>query len=131
MTNEEFSILVDEGVEKIPKRFREKIKNVAFLVSEEPSDLQRRQNGIALGETLLGLYEGVPLTERGEYYGTGAVLPDTITIFSGPIQREANGDKEELKNIVCDTVWHEVAHYFGYDDFEIEKRENEGTNHSS
>ena len=81
MNDEEFSKLVNEGVERIPVRFQERIKNVVFLIVGEPTALQLRENNIKDGQTLLGLYSGIPLTERGEYYGTGMVLPDTITIF--------------------------------------------------
>lgn len=130
MNNDEFSQIVDEGVRRIPQRFRERIKNLAFLVADDPTPLQLRENDIRDGETLLGLYEGVPLTERGEYYGTGMVLPDKITIFKNPILEEAKNSTELLHDIVYDTVWHEVAHYFGYDDNDIEKREKDGTNYS-
>jgi predicted Zn-dependent protease with MMP-like domain len=59
------------------------------------------------------------------------VLPDKITIFKLPILEEANGDQAAVRTIVTETVWHEIAHYFGYDDEEIEAREDAGTNHSA
>ncbi len=130
MNDEEFGVLVEEGIRQIPERFQERIKNVVFLVSDEPTAQELQENSIVEGDTLLGLYAGIPLTSRGEYYGTGMVLPDTITIFKHPILREADGNQEMLHRLVCDTVWHEVAHYFGYDDEAIEKREESGTNHS-
>ncbi|MDO8520525.1 MAG: metallopeptidase family protein [bacterium] len=147
MTDERFEQLVSEGIEKIPARFLEKLKNVAIVVADEPSQEQLRENDILDGGTLLGLYEGVPLVERGEAYG-GMVLPDKITIFKNPTLEEAaktsaesgcspdpqsgfRGDNEdEIRRVVKETVWHEVAHYFGYGDEEIEAREEEGTNFS-
>ena len=130
MTDENFSIIVNEGISRIPARFRERIANVAFLIADLPTEAQLHGNEIPSGGTLLGLYEGIPLTERGDVYGTGAVLPDTITIFKLPILDESHGDDNRLRAIVYDTVWHEVAHYFGYNDDEIEKREEAGTNHT-
>jgi predicted Zn-dependent protease with MMP-like domain len=103
----------------------------AIVIADEPSDEQLRHNGITDGSTLLGLYEGIPLTERGDLYGVGIVLPDKITIFKLPILEEAQGDEMEIRKIVTETVWHEIAHYFGYDDEEIEAREDAGTNHSA
>jgi predicted Zn-dependent protease with MMP-like domain len=129
-SDKEFSKLVALGVEALPLRLRQKIENIAIVISDEPTQEQLRVNDVSSGETLLGLYEGVPLTARGEYYGTGMVLPDKITIFKLPIIVEACGDAEKMEKIVRDTVWHEIAHHFGYDDDAIEKRESLGTNHS-
>lgn len=125
-----FEELVREGMEAIPLRFQQKIDNVAIVVADAPTREQLLANHVPQGDTLLGLYEGVPLTERGEYYGTGIVLPDKITVFKLPILEAGGGNIDKIKLIVRDTVWHEVAHYFGYDDDEIEDREDLGTNHS-
>ena len=130
MPDEEFEQLVDEGIAQIPKRFLEKLNNIAIVIAENPTKEQLRENHIEDGDTLLGLYEGIPLTERGEYYGIGTVLPDKITIFKEPILQESARRGESILHIVRDTVWHEVAHYFGYDDMAIEEREVRGTNHS-
>ena len=130
MNDDVFEELVREGMEAIPLRFQQKIDNVAIVVADTPTKEQLVANHVPEGDTLLGLYEGIPLTERGEYYGTGAILPDKITIFKLPILEAGGGDIEKIKFIVRDTVWHEVAHYFGYDDDEIEAREDHGTNHS-
>lgn len=143
MKKSEFEELVKDGVEAIPTKFRALIENVAFLVDEEPSDEQCRQNRLAPEETLFGLYEGIPRPARGETYG-GLVLPDRITIFQKPIEAEANllaeeldsfrlrpqlkaknAFKEEVRRIVSDTVWHEVAHHFGLDEGAVLKREEE------
>lgn len=129
MTDERFEQLVAEGIEVIPRRFLGKLKNVAVVIADQPTREQLKQNHIPVGETLLGLYEGVPLIERGENYG-GFVLPDKITIFKLPILEEAGADEEHIRRVVKETVWHEIAHYFGYDDGEIEEREEAGTNFS-
>lgn len=131
MNDTDFEQLVAEGIDAIPERFLKQLENVAIVIADEPSDEQLRHNGITDGSTLLGLYEGIPLTERGDLYGVGIVLPDKITIFKLPILEEAQGDEMEIRKIVTETVWHEIAHYFGYDDEEIEAREDAGTNHSA
>ncbi len=130
MTDKEFAHLVSLGIEMIPERFLKKINNVAIVIAEKPTEEQLRTNNITPGSTLLGLYEGIPLTERGDSYGTYVILPDKITIFKQPILDEANGDLLIVKEIVRDTVWHEIAHYFGYEDEEIERREMTGKNYS-
>lgn len=129
MTDKRFEQLVSGGIEAIPARFFAKLKNVAVVIAEEPSRVQLEQNNVPDGETLLGLYEGIPLIERGEAYG-GLVLPDKITIFKLPILEEAGNDESEIRRVVKETLWHEIAHYFGYDDIAIEEREDEGTNFS-
>lgn len=124
MERHRFEALVREGfAAAIPERFKPLIKNVAFLVEDEPSEEVRRQEGLGEDETLLGLYVGTPHTDRGEGYGVGPTLPDTITLYQGPIEEAAEGDPERIRDIVAETVWHEVAHYFGFDHDEIEVRE--------
>ena len=114
MTRGEFEKIVAEvGLHAVPERFRGAVKNVAFLVEDEPSDEVREEEGLAEDETLFGLYRGVPHTERGELYGVGVTLPDTITLYQKPIEEEGEGDSEKVREIVCETIWHEVAHHFG------------------
>ncbi len=131
MTDERFEQLVSEAIEMIPEKFLKRLDNVAIVTADYPSKEQLKMNHVEAGSTLLGLYEGIPLIERGEYYGTGEILPDKITIFKHPILSESGGDETKLKEVVRDTVWHEIAHYFGYDEHEIEVREGEGRNFSS
>ena len=125
MNRPEFEKLVWEGVRALPEKFRKKIKNVAVLVEDEPSEDVRREEGLGEGETLLGLYRGIPATERGDLYGVGPTLPDTITIYQKSIEAEARGNPQKIRAIVADTVWHEYAHYFGLDEHEVERREDE------
>ena len=111
VTDEEFQALVEEAVKRIPKRFADHLDNVAFLVEDVPSNAQLVAGGLLHGRaTLLGLYQGVPLPRRGN--GNNGVTPDVITIFRRPHLYMARS-KEELKENVRHTVWHEVAHYFG------------------
>jgi predicted Zn-dependent protease with MMP-like domain len=128
MSEDAFRALVEESIAAIPEHLAHAIHNVAFLVAECPSQAQLRDNHISPGETLLGLYEGIPLPLRGESYGIGMTLPDRITIFQRPIEDEAGGDDLQLRRLIEETVWHEVAHYFGYDEQEIAVREHAGTN---
>src|SRR5581483_8829025 len=90
MTREEFERLIEEEFENaIPEKFRPHIKNVAFLVEDEPSAQVRKLEGLHEGETLLGYYHGVPYPERGDFYGMGTTMPDTITLYQKPIEDEA------------------------------------------
>jgi predicted Zn-dependent protease with MMP-like domain len=108
-----FEQLVEEAVASIPARFKTHLANVAFMVAEEPTREQLRAGGLLHGRgTLLGLYEGIPLPARSNGYS--GVLPDVITIFKRPHEWGAQ-TIEELRAEVHQTVWHEVAHYFGLD----------------
>ena len=131
MTIEKFEKLVNEGIKAIPKEFLEKLENVDIVVEETPVPEQLRKLKIEKGSFLFGLYEGVPQTKR---WGYGQVLPDKITIFKNPIEKIARGSEKEakrtssllhlhpatresvIKEIVRDTVWHEIAHHFGLDE---------------
>lgn len=129
MSDEEFEQLVNEGIDSIPERFVARLENVAIVIADEPTPSQRKENHLKPGSTLLGLYQGVPLTMRGDHYG-GMVIPDKITIFKNPILSASGGDKEAIRELVRSTVWHEIAHYFGYDDNTIREREQRGENFS-
>lgn len=134
MTDDEFERLVADGIDRIPEKFLKKLDNVAIVTADLPSEEQLKGQGLAKGDEyeLLGLYEGIPLTERGEYYGVGSgALPDKITIFKLPTLDEAGNDPERVREVVRDTVWHEIGHYFGWDDAALHEREDEGTNFSS
>ena len=119
MTDEAFEQLVEEGIAAIPDRFLRKLQNVAVMIADDPTDEQREENGLAENETLFGLYEGVPLIERE---GREAMFPDKITIFKNPILDEAS-TPEEVREIVKDTVWHEIAHHFGMEEHEVRRAE--------
>lgn len=123
MKRTEFEKLVAEGFERLPQWVREKIKNVALLVEDEPSQEDRRAEGLGDDETLLGLYKGIPLSERGEQYGVGATMPDTITLYQGPIEQAAAEDGMDVVQVVAETIWHEYAHHFGIDEEDVQRRE--------
>lgn len=125
MTRQEFENFVREGFNAIPDKFRNRLKNIAILVEDEPSLEIRKKQGLRKNETLFGLYTGIPLPMRGEFYGVGPTMPDTITIFQRPIEEEAHGDSDLIKKLVSDTVWHEVAHYLGLSEKEVRRREEE------
>lgn len=107
-----FERLVERALEAIPDSIKPYIENVDVVVEESPSNNQLVGSGISDPRVLLGLYEGVPLTDRGDYYGS---LPDKITIFQSSIESFCSTDEEVWKE-VCDTVIHEIAHHFGIDD---------------
>ncbi len=116
MPLEQFESLVEEGFERLPEWVRLKIKNVALLIEDEPSDEDRELQGLAADETLLGLYKGIPLSERGAHYGEGIVMPDTITLYCLPILEASEEDGLDVRDVIADTIWHEFAHHFGIDE---------------
>ena len=120
MTPDEFDALVAAAYRRIPARFRRRLKNVALVVKEEPSQEQLARGRVPHGNTLLGLYEGRPLTTRSVF--EPFAMPDRITIFQGPHERLAQGP-EHLARMVEDTVWHEVAHYFGMNELQVRAAE--------
>lgn len=105
-TGEPFDFVgcVEEALDTLPRELREYMSNVAILVEDEPPP----------GRALLGLYEGHPLTRRGSGYG--AVLPDRITIYRGPLERHYGGDSHRLARETRRVVLHEIAHHFGISD---------------
>ncbi|MBI5357741.1 metallopeptidase family protein [Candidatus Saccharibacteria bacterium] len=119
-SDEFFEDLVNQGIEKIPKLFQEHLNNVAIVIADEPTPEQRRKLKLRCNQTLFGLYEGIPLTKRGAGYNM--VLPDKITIFKMPIAL-ASQNEGDLKEKVRNTVWHEIAHYYGLNHEQIHKLE--------
>jgi len=109
VSSEDFEQLVHQAVDALPKVHRDKLQNIAVFVRDLPSPEQRTKGKLRPNQTLLGLYEGVPLSQRG---GNLKLLPDIITIFQLPIEARVNS-LDELKQQIKHTVWHEVAHYFG------------------
>ncbi len=116
----DFDRLVERALEKIPRRFRRRMVNVALVVESEPSPAQLQRGGVRAGATLLGLYEGRPLPSRSVF--EPYAFPDRIVIFQGPHERLASSP-EELAGMVEDTVWHEIAHYFGMDEARVRAAE--------
>src|ERR671915_2402213 len=120
MTRERFERLVVEAVTLIPKRFRREMNNLALVVEAEPSADLLEEMEIEPPDSLYGLYQGTPLPERT--WGYGNTLPDRITIFQRPIEEDCE-DEDEMRAVIGETLIHEVGHYFGLSEEEIEEIE--------
>ena len=129
MHAEKFEKMVAEGYERLPEWVRNKISNVALLIEDLPSEEVRKEEGLEDDETLLGLYRGIPLSARGDNYGVGATLPDTITLYKLPIEEAAAEDAKDVQDVVAETIWHEFAHHFGMDEHEVRERAHERFGH--
>ena len=117
MTRDEFKALVEEAIDTIPRRFAREVRNLAIVIEDEPSPALLEEMEIEPTDTLLGLYQGTPLTERQWVHGN--VLPDRITLFQSPIEEEAQGDEDEMVVAIGETLIHELGHYFGLSEDEI------------
>jgi predicted Zn-dependent protease with MMP-like domain len=115
-----FEGLVDEALASIPERFRDAIHNVAIVIEDEPSATLLDEMEVEAPDTLFGLYQGTALPERQWDYGN--TLPDQITLFQGPIERESD-DEDEIVVAIGETLIHELGHYFGLSEEEIEEIE--------
>ncbi|MBI68255.1 MAG: hypothetical protein CL777_05875 [Chloroflexi bacterium] len=111
-----FEELVREAVAGIPEDFRQIMHNVDVHVRRMPTQRQLKKISLSPGQVLLGLYEGIPLTNRENY---GMVLPDVVTLFQLPIEQICSTE-DEVKKTIQATVIHEVAHFFGITDVELE-----------
>ena len=120
MTREQFERLVERALRTLPKKFKEKLENVAVVVEDWADDETLADMGIEPPDTLYGLYRGVDLTRRDSFYGN--CLPDTITIYQGPIEEDCD-TRAEMAELVRETVVHEFGHYFGLDDDELHRIE--------
>ena len=125
MTQEEFEKIAGEEFSAVPERFKKRLQNVALLIEEEGDG------------TLLGLYHGVPATERGEGYGNLGTLPDTITLFYKPLlqeaaellaRREAATFPQAVRRAIRETLWHEIGHQLGMSEEGVHEREEGRTN---
>lgn len=117
MSRDEFRALVEAAIDTIPRRFAREIRNLAIVVEDEPSDELLDEMDIGPDETLLGLYQGVPLSERG--FGYGNQLPDRITLFQVSIEEDADHDEDEIVTAIGETLIHELGHYFGMSEEQI------------
>jgi predicted Zn-dependent protease with MMP-like domain len=112
-----FERLVRDALGTIPSRFRRAMQNLAIVVEDEPAAELLEEMEIEPPGTLLGLYQGIPLTERHWDYGNA--LPDRILLFQGPLERESDNDAD-LVVAIGETLIHEIGHYFGLSEEEIE-----------
>jgi predicted Zn-dependent protease with MMP-like domain len=120
MNRERFRRLVDEALQTIPDDFRNAMENIAIVVEDEPTPEQLEEVGIEPPDSLLGLYQGTPLTER--QWAHGNALPDKITLFQRVIEDESE-DEDDMVVAIGETLIHEVGHYFGLSEEEIEEIE--------
>jgi predicted Zn-dependent protease with MMP-like domain len=118
----EFEKLVAEALRLIPKRFRKEMRNIAIIVEDEPAPELLQEMGVTPPDTLLGLYSGVPLTERS--WRGEQQMPDRILLFQGPHERDSRDD-DDLVVAIAETLIHEVGHYFGMSEEEIEEIEEQ------
>jgi predicted Zn-dependent protease with MMP-like domain len=115
-----FQGLVNQAVDSLPAEFRARMENVVVVVEDWPTKAQLAATGLKRGHTLLGLYEGVPLTKRGTHYGL--VPPDKITIFQKPIEARCSRNADIVTE-VGKVVRHEIAHHFGIGDARLNQLE--------
>jgi predicted Zn-dependent protease with MMP-like domain len=120
MTRRQFEALVERSLRRLPRPFKEKLENIAVVVEDWADDETLDEMGIEPPDTLYGLYRGVDLTHRDSTYGN--VLPDTVTIYQGPIEEDCV-DEDDMADLVRETVIHEIGHYFGLDDETMEQIE--------
>ena len=120
MTRERFEKLVAEAIELIPARFRREMSNLAVVVEDEPGADLLEEMEIEPPDSLYGLYQGIPLPERS--WGHGNVLPDRVTLFQKVIEEDASDD-DGVRAVIGETLIHEVGHYFGLSEEEIEEIE--------
>jgi predicted Zn-dependent protease with MMP-like domain len=117
---EKFDQHVAEALASIPRTFRDAMRNISIAVEDEPPEELLQEMGIDPPDTLFGVYQGIPLTERR--WDHGNTLPDRILLFQGPHEREAQDD-EQLIVSIGETLIHEIGHYFGLTEEELEEIE--------
>lgn len=110
MTDEEFDRLITRAMDELPQEYIEGLDNVAIVYADEPTEEQKIRMKLDHNHLLLGLYEGIPLTQRGSGYSF--VVPDKITLFKHPILA-VTSTESELFEQVKRTLWHEMAHFYG------------------
>ena len=120
MTREKFERLIADAISLIPRRFRAEMKNLALVVEDSPSPALLEEMKIEPPDSLYGLYQGTPLPERPWAFGNA--LPDRITIFQRPIEEDCEDDAD-IRAVIGETLIHEVGHYFGLSEEEIEEIE--------
>lgn len=102
--------MITKAMDELPQEYIRGLKNVVIVAEDYPTEEQRRKQNLQVWQTLFGLYEGVPLTQRGGNYS--GVLPDKITLFKGPMETLSE-TPAQLQERVKRTLWHEIAHYYG------------------
>jgi len=121
MIRADFEKLVKKAILELPEHIRQKMDNVDIVVEEKASSEQLGKIGLKSADSLLGLYQGVPQTAWGR--GFGNILPDKISIFQQPIEKLAKSE-ERIIDLVKNTVWHEIAHHFGFSEKGVRELES-------
>jgi predicted Zn-dependent protease with MMP-like domain len=123
MNRKEFEQAVASAYEKLPEKIKEKMRNVAITIEETVDTETVQDMGLESHMDLLGLYKGIPLTERSVQ--AGFELPDTIVLYMLPILDESDISGKSPEIVIFETLWHEVAHHFGLSEEDVQKREKE------
>ena len=118
MSRRDFERLVAGAIEEIPEQFRVRLRNVAIVVEDEPTEEQLRECEVPEDESMYAYYDGVALPER---YDGEPVLPDRIILFRTLLLEDFGHDPEELRREIAATIRHEIAHHFGIDDERLEE----------
>lgn len=118
MTDDEFDDLITKAMNELPQKYIKGLQNVAIVMADEPTPEQIQKMKIGNYQILLGLYEGIPLTDRGSNYNL--VLPDKITLFKNSLLAVSNNENALFEQIKR-TLWHEIAHYYGLNHDRIDK----------
>ncbi len=121
LTDQQFDALITRAMDELPQEYIKGLKNVVIVIADEPTEEQRQKMKLGTHSLLLGLYEGVPLTQRGS--GWSGMLPDKITLFKNQILAVTH-DEESLFEQIKRTLWHEIAHYYGLDHDRIDELES-------
>ena len=119
VSDEHFQELIDKAFDSLPKIRRDRVQNVAILFADAPTPEQRYELQLRHDQTLLGLYQGIPLSKR---MGMQTMLPDRITLFKYPLMMQAH-DEKSLQEAIRHTLWHEIAHYYGLNHDQIHNLE--------
>jgi predicted Zn-dependent protease with MMP-like domain len=121
ISNDEFDSLITRAMDELPQEYIRGLDNVAIVMEDNPTTEQIKKMKIRDGTILLGLYEGIPLTQRGNGYTF--VLPDKITLFKKSLLQVAQSEKE-LFYQVKQTLWHEIAHFYGLEHQQMDRLQN-------
>jgi len=121
ISDEEFDQLITRAMDELPQKYIEGLENVAIVQADEPTEEQKIKMKLGEHHLLLGLYEGIPLTQRGNSYSF--VLPDKITLFKHSILAVTHNETELFEQIKR-TLWHEIAHYYGLNHHRIDELQN-------
>lgn len=118
MTRDKFTEIAEGVFNNLPKIYSQRIDNLHIIVEDYPDDDIIQQMNIKK-TTLLGLYHGIPLTRRGTGYGINPTIPDKISLYQKNIEAICQNDKE-ISDRICEVLLHELGHYFGMNELEIQ-----------